>query len=203
MGRLPQELPKLRTWDGNALAPRLCERLGREWQRLELVERQIGQIEHERTRLLQTSTSPNVVRVRQLMELRAIGVNSAWLYVMEIFGWRAIRNRRELASLCGLAPTPYQSGGDDREQGISKAGNWRMRRMAVEIAWCWLRWQPASELSRWFQERFAAGGKRARRVGIVALARKLLVQLWRYLETGALPPGAVLKPQVVPEPVVA
>jgi transposase len=203
VGRLPQALPGLRTWDGNGLPPRLCERLGREWERLELVQRQIGRIEHDRTRLLQTGTSPNVARIRQLMDLRAIGINSAWLYVMEVFGWRAIRNRRELASLCGLAPTPYQSGGDDREQGISKAGNWRMRRMAVEIAWCWLRWQPDSELSRWFEQRFGAGGRRARRVGIVALARKLLVQLWRYLETGELPPGAVLKAQGGPEPAVA
>jgi transposase len=203
VGRLAQELATLRTWDGSPLPPRMRQRLSREWQRLELVEQQILEIERERVQVLRSTTCPKAIRIRQLMDLRAIGVNSAWLYVMEIFGWRQIRNRRELASLCGLAPTPYQSGQDDREQGINKAGNWRMRRMAVEIAWCWLRWQPGSELSRWFEERFAASGRRARRVGIVALARKLLVQLWRYVETGELPPGAVLKPQVVAEPAVA
>ena len=153
---------------------------------------------------MRSSTSPKAGQVRRLMDLRAIGPNSSWLYVMEVFGWRQIRNRRELASLNGLTPTPYQSGQDDREQGISKAGNWRMRRMAVEIAWGWLRWQPTSELSCWYERRFAHGGKRARRVGIVALARKLLIQLWRYLETGEIPPGAVFKPsRVKREPVLA
>ncbi len=134
-----------------------------------LVERQIDQIERERTRLPQSSTSPNVARIRQLMDLRAIGVNSAWLFVSETFGWRAIRNRRELASLCGLAPTPYQSGGGDREQGISKAGNWRMRRMAVEIAWCWMSLSTprASACHRVAppRRRNRAGGRRAARPG--------------------------------------
>lgn len=200
VGRLPQALSELRSWDGGRLPPRLRQRLVRECRRLRLVQRQIGQLERERLQVLRDSPHPKAVRIRTLMDLRAIGVNSAWLFVCEIFGWREIRNRRELASLCGLAPTPYQSGADDREQGISKAGNWRMRTMAVEIAWCWLRWQPQSELSQWFEQRFAASGKRARRVGIVALARKLLVQLWRYVETGELPPGAVLKPRAAPEP---
>ncbi|MFQ5745456.1 MAG: IS110 family transposase [Acidobacteriota bacterium] len=198
--RLPQVLSHLQTWDGGHLPPQLRQRLLREWERLQLVQRQIGQLERERLQVLRESTSRKAVQMRTLMELRGIGVNSAWLYVMEIFGWREIRNRRELASLCGLAPTPNQSGTDDHEQGISKAGNWRMRRMAVEIAWCWLRWQPQSELSQWFEQRFGAGGKRTRRVGIVAVARKLLVQLWRYLETGELPAGAVLKPEAALAP---
>jgi len=100
----------------------------------------------------------------------------------------------EVGGLAGLTPTPYQSGGEPREQGISKAGNRRVRAMAIEIAWCWLRYQPESELSRWYYERFGQGGKRMRKVGIVALARKLLVALWRYLETGEIPAGARLKP---------
>jgi transposase len=126
------------------------------------------------------------------MRLRGIGVNSAWLYVMEFFGWRAFRNRREVGGLAGLTPTPYQSGELSREQGIVKAGNRYIRAMAIEIAWGWLRFQPESALSRWYQERFGQGSSRIRRIGIVALARRLLVELWRYLETGALPEGAVL-----------
>src|SRR5262249_55322423 len=139
-------------------------RLERECQRLELVQEQISQIESERRRWMRASTSPKAHSIRRLMDLRAIGINSSWLYVMEVFGWRGIRNRRQLGALNGLTRTPYQSGQDDREQGISKAGNWRMRKMAVEIAWGWLRWQPGSALSQWYEQRFAHGGKRARRV---------------------------------------
>jgi transposase len=113
---------------------------------------------------------------------------------MEFFGWRRIRNRKQLAALAGLAPTPYQSGDSDREQGISKAGNRRLRTMAVEIAWCWLHYQPGSALSQWYTRRFAKGSSRQRRIGIVALARKLLVALWRYLETGEVPDGAEIVP---------
>jgi transposase len=98
-----------------------------------------------------------------------------------------------VAALAGLTPTPYDSGGSQREQGISKAGNKRIRTMAVEIAWCWLRFQPQSKLSQWFNERFAGGGSRMRRIGIVALARKLLIALWRYLEHGVIPEGAIIK----------
>jgi transposase len=110
--------------------------------------------------------------------------------VREFFGWRKIRNRRELASLAGLAPTPYDSGEVRREQGISKAGNRRVRWMMIELAWGWLRYQPSSELSQWYQRRFGAGNTRLRKVGIVAVARKLLVALWKYLETGEVPAGA-------------
>ena len=110
----------------------------------------------------------------------------------EFFAWRKFKNRKEVGSLSGLAPTPYASGHSDHEQGISKAGNKRMRWMAVEIAWGWLRFQPDSELSRWFQTRFGRGSSRQRRIGIVALARKLLIELWKYLETGIPPSGAEL-----------
>ena len=135
-------------------------------------------------------------KVKQLFELKGIGLNSAWLYVMEFFGWRRFRNRRELASLAGLTPTPHQSGTIQWERGITKAGNRHVRSMAIEIAWGWLRFQPESALSKWYQRRFGGGGSRMRKVGIVALARKLLIELWRYLETGALPEGAMLKPQL-------
>lgn len=127
------------------------------------------------------------------MKLCALGVNSAWVLVMEFFGWRRFKNRRELGGLSGLAPTPYSSGSMEREQGISKAGNRRVRAMLIELAWMWLRHQPGSALSQWFAKRFGVGGSRTRRIGIVALARKLLVALWRYLEHGELPAGARLK----------
>jgi len=121
------------------------------------------------------------------------GVNSAWLYVMEFFAWRGFHNRREVGSLAGLTPTPYQSGESSKERGISKAGNRPVRGMAIEIAWAWLRYQPESALSLWYNRRFAEGSSRVRRIGIVALARKLLIELWKYLETGAVPEGAYLK----------
>ena len=111
---------------------------------------------------------------------------------MEFFSWRGFSNRRQVAGCAGLDPTPYDSGESVREQGISKAGNKRVRWLMVELAWCWLRYQPNSRLSQWFQRRFGQGGKRQRRIGIVALARRLLVALWRYLDAGVVPEGAVL-----------
>ena len=113
---------------------------------------------------------------------------------MEMFGWREFRNRREVGAFAGLAPTPYDSGGSQREQGISKAGRGRIRALNIQIAWGWLRFQPQSKLSQWYQERFAGGGSRMRRVGIVAVARKLLIDLWRYLEYGVVAEGARLRP---------
>ena len=112
---------------------------------------------------------------------------------MEFFAWRGFRNGREIGALSGLAGTPYQSGESARELGISKAGNAYVRTLAIELAWRWLRYQPESEISRWYERRFGQGGSRMRRIGIVAVARKILVKLWRYLETGEIPEGAVLK----------
>jgi transposase len=187
------ELAALELWDGTALPPGLRVRLEREWAKVELFTAQIRQLEGERDEQLRSGTASALELVRQLLRLRGIGVNSAWLYVMEFFGWREFRNRREVGGLAGLAPTPYQSGEMSREQGIAKAGNRYIRAMAIEIAWGWLRFQPDSALSRWYQERFGEGSSRIRRIGIVALARRLLVELWRYLETGVVPEGAVLK----------
>jgi transposase len=133
-------------------------------------------------------------QVAQLARLRAIGPKGAWVLVKEVFGWRRFANRRELAGCVGLAPTPYASGDSQIEQGISKAGNKRARALLVELAWSWLRWQPDSALTQWFNRRFAGGGKRMRRVGIIALARKLAIALWRYLQHGEIPAGATLKP---------
>jgi transposase len=189
-----EKLETARLWDGSRLPPGLRARLEREYAGLQFVRQQIRELEAERGELIERSDHPSVVKVRQLMKLRAIGPNSAWLFVMEFFGWRQFRNRREVGGLAGLTPTPYQSGDESREQGISKAGNRPVRAMAIEIAWCWLRYQPDSELARWFYARFGHSGKRMRKVGIVALARKLLVAFWCYLETGEIPVGAQLKP---------
>ena len=128
--------------------------------------------------------------MRQLLNLKGIGENGAWLLVNELFAWRRFQNRRELGSLAGLTPTPYDSGESRREQGISKAGNRRVRWMMVQLSWGWLQYQPESELSQWYQRRFGHGNSRLRKIGIVALARKLLIALWRYLETGEPPAGA-------------
>jgi len=188
--KFPAALVELRTWDGQPVPPELQQRLVREHERWQLVDRQIKDLTSERARRIRTSKDKTVDKVRQLLRLRGIGANSAWLYVMEFFGWRRIRNRKQLAALAGLTPTPHQSGDSDHEQGISKAGNRRLRTMAVEIAWCWLHYQPGSALSQWYQKRFAKGSSRQRRIGIVALARKLLVALWRFLESGEVPTGA-------------
>jgi transposase len=112
---------------------------------------------------------------------------------MELFGWRSFQNRRQVAGAVGLTPTPYNSGDSVREQGISRAGNRRVRKLAIEIAWCWLRLQPDSKLSRWYKQRFGGGGARMRRIGIVAMARRLMIDLWRYLESGTVPEGAILR----------
>ena len=134
--------------------------------------------------------TPQIQKVRRLMGLKGIGLNGAWLLGYEFFGWRQFKNRRELGSLAGLTPTPYDSGASRREQGISKAGNRRVRWMMMELSWGWLRYQPDSELSQWYQRRFGRGNTRLRKVGIVALARKLLVAFWKYAEGGEAPPGA-------------
>jgi transposase len=188
----PLELKRLRMWNAEPVPPELRGRLLREFERMQQLNRQIRHLEKQRAkRIREHDQDPQVRMVRQLLELKGIGVNSSWLYVKEVFGWRKIRNRRELASLVGLTPTPYNSGSQERDQGISKAGNRRVRVMAIEIAWGWLRFQPNSDLSRWYRRRFGRGSKRQRKIGIVALARKLLVALWKYLQTGIPPTGAV------------
>jgi transposase len=189
-----KQVESVRLWDGSPLPPGLKARLQREYERLQLVSGHIKELEAERRAAIRHSLDPAVEMVRHLMRLRAIGPNSAWLYTMEFFSWRNFRNRREVGALAGLTPTPYQSGDRDREQGIDKAGNRYIRSIAIEIAWRWLYLQPESELSQWYQARFGHGSKRLRKIGIVALARKLLIALWRYLETGEVPAGAVLSP---------
>ena len=188
----PKKLKELKQWNGTPLPEALRQRLLREFERLQVANRQARQLEQQRAKEVREQDSPAVEQTRKLLRLKGIGIRSSWLYVHEFFGWRKFKNRKEVGSLAGLTPTPYASGQTDHEQGISKAGNKRMRWMAVEIAWGWLHFQPQSELSHWFYARFGRGSSRQRRIGIVALARKLLVQLWKYLETGVPPAGAEL-----------
>jgi transposase len=189
----PKWVSAAKLWDGRPLPPGMKARVLREFARIQLVNQHIKELETERRQTIRTATDPQTEMIRQLLHLRGIGPTSAWLFVKEFFGWRQFRNRREVGALAGLTPTPYQSGDSYREQGIDKAGNRHIRAIAIEIAWGWLRFQPDSALSRWYQDRFGHGNSRMRRIGIVALARKLLIALWRYLETGEVPEGAVLK----------
>ena len=180
-------------WDGHcALVPPLLRiEIEREIARLALVKEQIRALEATRRQQVAEGTHPVVA---QLARLRAIGLKGAWILDKELFGWRRFANRRQLAGCLGLAPTPYASGDSQVEQGISKAGNQRARTLLVELAWRWLTLQPQSALSQWFNHRFGIAGKRSRRVGIVALARRLAIALWRFIEHGQIPAGATLKP---------
>jgi transposase len=171
--------------------PQLRAEIERELQRLGLVKQQLHAIEVQRNAELAQQRHP---LVSQLARLRTIGPKSAWMLAKELFEWRHFNNRRQLAGSLGLTPTPYSSGNSQLEQGISKAGNKRVRALLVELSWRWLRLQPDSELTRWFNRRFAYGSKRMRRIGIVALARRLAIALWRFVEHGEIPAGATLKP---------
>jgi len=181
------------SWDSHCeqVPPVLRAEIERESARLALVKQQIKALEAARRQELADGKQPLVA---QLAKLRGIGLHGAWILDKELFGRRRFANRRELAGCLGLAPTPYTSGDSQIEQGISKAGNKRARALLVELAWKWLTLQPDSALTQWFNRRFAAAGKRMRRVGIIALARRLAIALWRYLEHGEIPTGAMLKP---------
>ena len=192
-GDCPQPLEPLRRWDGTPLPAGLRHRLGQEWEHVTALTQRIAQLETARRAVLQTAEDAVPKKVQQLLMLKGMGLNRAWLFVMECFGWRALRNRKEVGALSGLTPTPYASGNTAYEQGIAKAGNAHIGAMAIEIAWGWLRFQPQSALPQWYQQRFGHGRSRLRRIGIGALARKLLMALWRFVATGVVPDGAVLK----------
>ena len=191
---LPERLAAMRQYDGEPLPCHLHQQLLREFQRMQLANQQIRELEQERAqRIRHEQEDAQLEMVRRLLLVRGIGVNSSWMFVKELFGWRQFANRRQLGAAVGLAPTPYRSGDSHREQGITKGGDRRLRTMLIEIAWGWLRFQPNSRLTRWYYERFAGGGKRQRRIGIVALARKLLIVLWRYLRDGEISDGFDLR----------
>lgn len=195
----PQSLASIERWlkeRQERLASHLRARLERELERLRTVVKQLRSLDQElRQPLLnpQQTVSRTDRTAAQLCKLKGIGERGAWVLAAELFGWREFHNRREVGAVAGLVPTPYDSGESRREQGISKAGNRRVRHTIVELAWMWLRHQPESALSQWFVQRFGGPGKRGKRIGIVALARRLLVELWHYLEHGVIPRGAQLK----------
>jgi transposase len=187
-------LPELKTGDGHPLPPRLRAEIGRHCQRLGLVNAMLKEIDQERDAVLtmKNTRSQAVNRIQCLARLKAIGPQIATVLGSEIF-YRDFGNRRSLASYLGLTPSPFQSGDSARDQGITKAGNPRGRTVMIELAWLWLRYQPRSELARWFEHRTKGLKGRVRRIAIVAVARKLAISLWRYLETGLIPVGAELK----------
>jgi transposase len=195
MGRrgLNEPLEAVRLWDGSPLPEGLRQRLELEMERYVFVHRQVLSLEAEQKRMVQKSSEVAVADIRRLASLRGIGRGGAMLLVRE-FGWRDFRNRRQVGALAGLTPTPFQSGNSFREGGISRAGNRHVRGIIVDLAWSWLRRQPDSDLSCWYRRRFAAGNSRLRRLGIVAMARKLLIALWRFWAQGKMPAGARFKP---------
>jgi transposase len=188
-----QRIEATRLWDGSPLPEGLIQRLQRVWAQLELLNRQRADLEAVRDALGVDAATATGRYVERLPTLRGIGPIGAWVLSTEMFGWREIQNRRQLGALVGLVPAPYQSGETARDQGITRAGNKHVRRLMVQLAWGWVRYQPESALTQWYQRRFGSGSKRLRRIGIVALARKLLIALWRYVERGETPEGARLK----------
>ena len=181
---------EIRCHDGTPLPAPLQQRLLREAERLACAERQLAALEADLVRQLPPATQD---RVAQLQQLRGVGPVGATRLVLELF-WRQFQNRKQVGAAVGLVPQPYDSGNSHVDQGISKQGNRRVRSLVIEMAWFWLRYQPASGISRWFNE-FTAGGKskRGKRIAIVAAARRLVIALWHYLEHGIVPDGAELK----------
>lgn len=182
-------LSEQRDWAGQAVPADTLAELTREHARLMLLRQQLAVLEGELTR----ATAETAPQREHLRRLKSLGPAFSATLTNEAF-YKDFRNRRQVGDYFGLAPSPWKSGGIDREQGISKAGNPRARKMAIELAWLWVRHQPDSALTQWFKVRSLNVSKRIRRIAIVALARKLMVALWRYLSTGLVPEGALLKP---------
>jgi transposase len=186
-----------RDWRGRAVPRRMLAEIRHEHARLMLVREQLEALAQAAAQVdLPPAAAQMVERSELLLRLKCLGPAFATTLTSEVF-YKDFRNRREVASYFGLTPSPWQSGGIDRDQGISKAGNPRARRSAIELAWLWLRHQPDSKLTREYRRRTLDASKRIKRFAIVALARKLMVALWRYLTTGLVPEGAVLKAAVM------
>jgi transposase len=180
----------VRCHDGSDLPPHLKARLLRESVRLAKVELQLAALEKTLVKQLPAQTQE---RVTKLMQLRGVGKVGAMRLVLELF-WRRFKDRREVGACVGLVPQPFDSGNSHSDQGISKQGNRRVRSLLIEMAWFWIRYQPASAISRWFATRIGDGkSKRGKRIAIVAVARRLVIALWRYLEHGVMPDGADYK----------
>src|SRR6058998_3079309 len=180
----------VRDWAGAPLPVAVQARLGRAEARRAVLAGQIAELDAQQRGAVTTAAPGSAVR--QLVQLKGVATTSASVLLDEGLVWRAFQNRRQIGGLLGFAPTPYNSGESTREQGISRAGNNRLQSISIQLAWNWVRWQPASALTAWYRAQFGKG-KRSRRIGIVAVARKLVIALWRYVTTGVVPAGAILK----------
>jgi transposase len=181
---------RVRDWANHELPTDVQARLARAEARLALLATQIAALEAQQAATVRAAPARSAVR--RLVQLKGVATTGASVLLDEGLVWRGFQNRRQIGGLLGFAPTPYDSGDTEREQGISRAGNERLQAVSIQLAWNWVRWQPASALTLWYRARFGAG-KRARRIGIVALARKLVIVLWRYVTSGVVPTGAILK----------
>lgn len=190
-----RDVEALQTADGRPLPPLLRAEIDRLRRRLVLALEQIREVEAERTARQAVASDDRIVqKISALQRVRGIGENFSAVLVREVL-YRPFANRRQLASYVGIAPMPYQSGGMDRDRHIGRAGNPRARTTLIQLAWLWLRYQPGSALAAWFRERVGTLQGRTRRIAIVAMARKLLIALWRYVETGLLPDGVEIRAQ--------
>lgn len=180
----------VRDWAGAALPADVQARLARAEARLTVLATQIAALEAHQQAAVAAAAPASALR--QLVQLKGVATTSASVLLNEGLVWRAFRNRRQIGGLLGFAPTPFDSGESEREQGIRRTGNARLQSISIQLAWNWVRWQPQSALTQWYQAHFGKG-KRARRIGIVAVARKLVIALWRYVTTSVTPDGAILK----------
>ena len=187
-----EHLALVRVWDGQPLPAALVARLTREWTQYQHVEARRRELLQARRARVEDATDTVATQVQHLTRLRGIGPNGALTLSTELFAWRHFTNGRQIGACVGLTPTPYRSDQHMHEQGISRSGNRRVRALSVELAWKWLLWQPHSALSLWYHAHFGQH-RRARRIGIVAVARKLLIALWRYLMTNEVPEGALVR----------
>lgn len=188
-----KQVKMLKDWAGRALPAGICTELEREFMRLKLVREQLKALKDTQEKRFKAPQTRIEIVAAKLGKIKGIGVVRSGVLSEEMLGWRKFRNRREVGAIAGLTGTPYSSGDSNREQGISKAGNRRVRYHMIELAWQWIMYQPQSALTRWYGERFEHGSGRMRKVGIVALARKLLIALWKYVEFDEIPAGAIVK----------
>ena len=186
-------LAAVQTGDGRALPEAFRVRLEHEWTHLDALEARLAAVTATRDEQIATGTDRVAAVARQLCTMRGVAETSAAVFSAELFGTRTFRNGRQIGAVLGLVPVPYRSDQRVQDQGISKAGRAELRRIGLQLAWCWVRWQPTSALTHWFLTRFGPAGGRSQRIGIVALARKLAIALWRFVEHGIVPEGATLK----------
>jgi transposase len=186
-------LATAQTGDGRALPTAFRLRLEREWAHLAAIDARMTALAAARDAAIETGTDRVAAIARQLCTMRGVAETSAAVFSAELFGTRTFQNGRQIGAVMGLVPVPYRSDRRVRDQGISRAGRPELRRIALQLAWGWVRWQPTSALTQWFLRRFGPAGGRSKRIGIVALARKLTIALWRYVEHGVVPEGATLK----------